>query len=163
MGSLFEVIATADIGGSQARGAQVQFVIGIDRFVTEAERVDMLKVLRGEKEAPDMREPCGAIRLMKGDPVMLEYAYARKVDDFNYKVILATREDMPFTNMWPAARMANSDLKIIQLNVNQNSVGTGVMVLGGEISWNDSEDRIELDTGLARPITLSSISARDVR
>ena len=157
LGRLFDVVATANLGQS-SNAISVQMRIGIDRFVTEAERAHMVKVLRGEAEPMEM-EPCGVIQKGNGEPSDITYAYARKVDDFNYKVILGTRESIPFLDSWRPQVDGEGDLTVIQLNVNTNHVGTGVLLLGGEVSWSESENRVVLDSGRTRPIQLGSVSA----
>ena len=84
------------------------------------------------------------------------------MDDFNYTIILGTREEIPFTNQWREAVSGEGDLTVVQLNINPDHVGTGVMLLGGEVSWDESAGRVVLDPGRTRPIQLNSVSAEEI-
>jgi lipid-binding SYLF domain-containing protein len=159
---LFQVVGTAHVGRT-SNATTTQIMIGIDRFVTEAERAHMVKVLRGEAEPMD-REPCGVIkRRGSNEESEITYAYARKIDDFNYRVILGTREPVPFTDQWRRVVRGSSDLTVIQLNVNDRHVGNGVMLLGGEVRWDDRQNRVVLDPQTTHPIELGSVSVEDLR
>lgn len=160
-------IATAEIKGrdtSLDRTATITF--DIDCWVSEEER-SMLRSTIEEKgttglhsalaEMPD----CGYVR-QPGQNVAIEYAYYVKMDDDNnYRVILGTTEPLAFAEYRQAAKRYDDNVSVIQLDLNKDRVGNGVILMGPEFEWDDKHG-ISIKQRAVDPVTLSSVSYKKI-
>ena len=160
-------VATAEIKGrdtSLDRTASMTF--DIDCWATNDERSAMKSALQEKgtaglaatlAEMPD----CGVVR-QPGKNVAIEYAYYVKMDDDNnYRVILGTTEPLAFAEAKQAAKKYEDNVSVIQLDLNKDRVGTGVILMGPEFSWDD-KDGVSLEQRSVDPVTLSSVSYKKI-
>lgn len=160
-------VATAEIKGrdmSQDRTATM--TIDIDCWVTDDERAVLRSTIEesgtgGLHDALVEMPDCGVVR-QPGKNVAIEYAYYVKMDDEDhYRVILGTTEPLAFAEARQAAKNYEDNVSVIQLDLNKDRVGTGVVLMGPEFSWDD-KDGVSLKQRAVDPVTLSSVSYKKI-
>jgi lipid-binding SYLF domain-containing protein len=155
-------IATAQIKGrdtSLDRTATITF--DIECWVTIEERAGLQSAIQtdgtaGLADALAAMPDCGVVR-QPGQNVAIEYAHYVEMDDGNYRVTLGTTQPLAFAEYKQAAKNYDDNVSVIQLTLDKNRVGTGVILMGPEFSWDDN-DGVGLAQRTVNPVTLSSVN-----
>jgi lipid-binding SYLF domain-containing protein len=156
-------VATADLS-NRSNNPTAQLTIDIDCWVTDDDRAAIQEVLKTEggeglHELLAAGTECGTVK-QPGGSMAIEYAYWTKMPDGNYRVILGSTDPMAFLE--PKARASDiaENVTVIQLDLNEDRVGTGVIQMGAEIGW-DEHVTISSDKRTP-PVKLSSVSYKKI-
>lgn len=137
---LHRFVATAQLR-NRSNDPTARMTIDIEAWVTDAERAAYQKILKEEgfagfqkalAEAPDF----GTVK-QPGGTMMIEYAYYTEMPDGTYRVILGSTQPMAFLNPKAQASRLEENVTVIQLDLNKDRLGTGVIQMGAEIGWDD--------------------------
>jgi len=156
-------VATADLS-DRSNNPTAQLTIDIECWVTDDQRAILRGVLE-EKGNQGLRDTlaewpdCGTVK-QPGGNTTIDYAYWTKMDDDHYRVILGSTEPMAFLNPREQASMMKENVTVIQLDLNKEKVGTGVIQMGAEIGW-DEHVTISADQRTP-PVKLSSVSYKEI-
>lgn len=159
-------VATAQIQGrdtSLSRTATITF--DINCWVTTPERAGLQSALQTDGTAglaamlADMPD-CGVAR-QPGQNVAIEYAHYVEMEDNKYRVILGTTQPLAFAEYRQAAKNYDDNVSVIQLDLDKNRVGTGVILMGPEFSWDD-KDGVSLKQRSVNPVKLSSVNYKKI-
>ena len=69
---------------------------------------------------------------------------------------------MAFAEAKQAAKQYEDNVSVIQLDLNKNRVGTGVILMGPEFSWDDKDGVSREQRAGVVPVTLSSVSYKKI-
>jgi lipid-binding SYLF domain-containing protein len=154
--------ANADVSDRKSPGATtVKLTIDIQEWVTDTGRTAMGDVIRKDgtaaaRTALTEMPTIGTVRI-GGKVTELQWARAFDMGDDKYRVILASSDPVENALAAHLTSQVKDNFSIIQLDVDANHVGTGVLQLGPELSV-DSEGRISVKQGRVNPVKLTSVS-----
>jgi lipid-binding SYLF domain-containing protein len=156
-------VATAELS-SRSNNPSAQMTIDIDCWATQDERAALRDVLQNEGSsglhaALEAAPACGTVK-QPGGEMSIEYAYWTKMPDGNYRVILGSTEPMAFLNPKAQAAKIDENVTVIQLDLNEDRVGTGIVQMGAELAWDDGVV-IHADKRTP-PVKLSSVSYKKI-
>lgn len=160
---LHRFVVTADVSDPAQRGAATaQMTIDIQGWIGDAERMAMRDVIAkdGTVAARNTLAEMPAIGVIRGagKTTKIQWARAVEMDNGNYRVILATTD--PVEQALAAQQMAQAKDKfsIMQLDINEKHVGTGVLLMGPELRYDEKTGVTVHQRGQLSPIKLSSVS-----
>jgi lipid-binding SYLF domain-containing protein len=157
-------VATAELSG-RSNDPTAQMTIDIDSWVTAEEREHLRTILENQS-AEDFHAALAAMPDMgtvkqPGGEMVIQYAYWTKMPNDMYRVILGSTEPMTFLNPKAQASRIDENVTVIQLDLEENRVGTGVVQMGAEIGWDDGVT-IHSDQRTP-PVKLSSVSYKKLQ
>ena len=163
-------VVTADISdlqGSQSQTAQM--TIDIDDWVTDADRAALANILitEGPVEVHNALLEYGLAGEVKqpGQNTLMQYAYAVDMGEdaeYRYRVVMGSTEPMGFASAKQVAKKVEDNFTIVQLDLNESNVGTGVIVMGPELGWAEDGNRVTIGQRTLSPIKLTSVSYKKI-
>ena len=157
-------VGTADLS-DRSNNPTAQLTIDIDEWVTMEERAHLGSLLENQDhdgfmaalaEMPDM----GTVK-QPGGEMVIQYAYAQENSDGTYRVILGSTDPMAFLNPKAQASRIEENVTVIQLDINKDRLGDGVIQMGAHIGW-DNGVTISSDKRTP-PVKLSSVSYKKLQ
>jgi lipid-binding SYLF domain-containing protein len=167
---LHRFVVTADISDLQGSNAQTaQMTIDIDDWITDAERARLISLMReqGAVDVHNVLAEWGLAGLVKqpGDNTEMQYAYAvdRGEDaEYRYRVVMVSTNPMGFASAKQIAKRVEDNFTVVQLDLTEKHVGTGVIVMGPKVGWDEDKDRVTIDQRTLNPIELTSVSYKKI-
>jgi len=163
---LHRFIATADVSDPSRRGSStVNLTIDIQEWITDEERAAMTSVIRedggvGAHEAMEEMPIVATVR-MGNKVTVLQWARAVEMDNGNWRVILASSDPVEFALAAQQAAKVEGNFSIIQLDIDKNQVGTGVLQMGAQINYDNQHGvTIHQPGSQVKPVKLTSVSYR---
>jgi lipid-binding SYLF domain-containing protein len=157
-------VGTADLS-DRSSAPTAQLTIDIDEWVTVEERAHLQQILQNDgfagfqaalAEMPDM----GTVK-QPGGEMVIQYAYAHENADGTYRVILGSTDPMAFLNPKAQAKRIEENVTVIQLDIDKDRLGDGVIQMGAEFGW-DNGVTIHADQRTP-PVKLSSVSYKKLK
>ena len=157
-------VITPDVSDrSQPGAATVQMTLDIQDWTTAEQRAAMSSVIANDgkvaaRNALAEMPTVGTIR-SGGKVTHIQWSRAVKMDDGNWRVILASAS--PVEQALAAHQMdeAGSHFSLIQLDINDSDhAGTGVIVIGPELQYSEKAGVSIKPAGQLKPIKLTSVS-----
>ena len=156
-------VGSADLS-DRSNNPTAQLRIDIEDWVTAEERVYLRDILQNDgfsafqkalEEMPDF----GTVK-QPGGEMTIQYAFWTEMPGNKYRVILGSTDPMAFLNPKAQASRLKENVTVIQLDLDQNRVGTGVVQMGAEIGW-DNGVTIKADKRTP-PVRLTSVSYKEL-
>ena len=103
-----------------------------------------------------------ALKLASGGKVTeLQWARSFDMGDNKYRVILASSEPVSNALAQHLVGQVKDDMTIMQLDLDANRVGTGVLQIGPELGV-DSEGRITIQQRRVNPVKITSVNSKSL-
>lgn len=158
-------VASADVADPSRRGAATaQMNIEIQYWITDEQRAKMRGIIAtdGTVAARNAMAEMPAIgRIRSGGKVThVQWARAVEMADDTWRIILASTEPVEQALAAHQTGQAKDFFSIIQLDVDKNHVGTGVLLMGPELSYDENTGVSVKQRGQSNPVKLTSVSYR---
>ena len=142
------------------RGGTARFDIRLQRWTTGEERDTLLAALQEDDTLARTMgglDRVGTLRPIRSTAENLRYSRDVPTEDGGRMIILATDRPMAFVEAWGLTRTRRNDITVIQMTLDAEGSGEGVMMIGANVSWNEETDSIEVEHFSSQPIRLTSI------
>jgi lipid-binding SYLF domain-containing protein len=159
-------VATADVADRASKGAAtLQLTIDISDWVDDTDREAMAAIIRteGTAKARSALEAMPAIGEIRhgGKSIPIQWARAtEKPGDEGFRVNLISSEPLGFA--WEEKSEDNFSIIQMDVNLQEKSVGTGVIQMGAELSVDDTKGISIVGGPDLRPIRLTSVSYKKI-
>jgi lipid-binding SYLF domain-containing protein len=159
---------SADVSDPSRRGAATaQMTVEIQAWITDEERTMMREVIAkdGTVAARNALAEMPALGIIKGAGKTTHVQWARAVQktDGNWRIILASTDPIEQALAAHQTGQMKDNFSLIQLDVDdKNHVGTGVLLMGPELSYDESTGVTVKQRGQMNPIKLTSVSYREL-
>jgi hypothetical protein len=152
-------INMSNVSGAGRRSAQIDLTI--ERWSTNEERAALFEALKepGPRSLPDAlfsQESVGTIRESQSLGETLRYSRWIATTD-GQRIILALDRPMGFVEMARSARTRDYNVTLIQLDLNAEGQGEGLIMLGAEFTWDDAANQIVITNFASDPIRLTRV------
>ncbi|MGD8328932.1 MAG: hypothetical protein PVJ49_05810 [Acidobacteriota bacterium] len=144
---------------------QVPIVIGIDRWSTEEEAQKLMATLENEdhqafKSALDHEKETGYIRFptIRSRFPSTEMNFARQYESNGKRVIvMATNRPLAIWGVWNQQRSTDFDITLIELRLDADGSGEGVLAVGVEFGYDMDKKQIVAKNWSSSPVQLKEI------
>ena len=100
----------------------------------------------------------GSMNLQAQTSWPIRYSRMTKMDDGKLRIVLATDRPVSFTEaMNQGSAVGDFDVTLIEMTLDAEGNGEGVLSLGTEVRWNDKEERLEVTNFSSQPIKLGNV------
>jgi lipid-binding SYLF domain-containing protein len=159
-------VATADVSDRQSPGAATtQMTIDIQGWTDDATRAAMDSTIRNEGTVAARNAlaemPTTATVRVGGSVTEVQWAHYIDMGDNKYRVMLASSEPVENALAQHLVGQAKDDMSIMQLDIDANRVGTGVLQIGPEIGV-DSDGHITIKQRRVNPVKITSVSYHEL-
>ena len=145
---------------------QTQIEIAISRWSTEEEANALLQVLQqdGAKklaDALDKEKETGFVRFprVRTRFPSTRLSYARQFTNGDKRtIIIATNRPIGFWEAVSQGRSMDYELTLIELHLDADGSGEGVLAVGAEISWDADKNQIVVENYSTAPVKLLNIT-----
>jgi hypothetical protein len=160
--------ATAPNLANVSRGGQGESAfleIRITRWTSDEERDGLLDALeksptKSLTNALERQYQVGTIRDIQTVSEGLRYAHAVPTEGGGHEIILASDRPMNFVEMWTGGRMPNYSITLIELTLDSEGRGTGQIMLGAELTWDEANGKVAVAKLASDPIQLTEVGPR---
>jgi hypothetical protein len=147
------------LSATQSRMARVD--IAISRWTTPEQREGLLKILieegsPGIAKALQKQEEAGFILIDKKRQT-LRYAWQWPQEEGGRVLILATDRPIAYGEAARQARSLRYNVSLIQLRLDKDGTGDGVLALAVEMEVNEEKRQLEIKHAATQPIRLGSV------
>lgn len=159
-------VATADVSDRQSPGAStVQMTIDIQGWMDDSTVAAMGTKIRNDgsvaaRTALSEMPTIGTVRV-GGRVTELQWARSFDMGDNKYRVILASSEPVSNALAQHLVGQVKDDMTIMQLDLDANRVGTGVLQIGPELGV-DSDGRITIQQRRVNPVKITSVNSKSL-
>ena len=158
-------VAFAVVGGNIATGRAGTVTMTITRWTTDAERQQLASILveEGSSELTDAlndQEETGFIRVPRSPSYRLRYAREFRQGG-QRRIILATDRPIGFREARNNPRLSDYSISIIELVVDEEGDGEGVIIVGAELDFNAETRTIEIEGYASAPVRLLQVRRDD--
>jgi len=153
--------ATAIASGQAGVSGTARIQIVINRWSTEEEREKITAAMKEQDEMGIVRtlssfEPVGTIREITR--MSYDLRYAREVREGGRRtIILGTDRPVEVAEMAFNTRSSRHNVSIIQLDVDDQGVGQGILAAGVRIRYNEQKNQIEMEDYTFQPLDLRNV------
>jgi hypothetical protein len=162
------VALAVNLGGSPGPTGAGTVEISIDRWSTDAERDQLMKVLidQGPEKLLETLQKmprAGSIKTPNSIGYDLHYARKSPLDEGGDRIVLATDRYIGF---WEAAnrpRTVDYPFTLIEMRVGRDGVGEGKMSLFTKIGYDKNKNQIVLEDYGSQPVLLTQVKRESPR
>ena len=143
-------------------GGGTNVTIGIYRWSSDAERIALTDVLKGEGNAELVAQlsylpQVGYIYTQGTLAYALYYAYQSPLPDGGHRVVLATNRPITFGGAVSPGTQQKYDLGVIEMHFDKNGKGEGKIIVQGMASIDKKTGKIEVNNYMGQPARLMQI------
>lgn len=154
----------ADVGRA-GRGDSAFLEIRISKWTSDEDRDAVIEALKanptkGVVNALEKMYQVGTIRDIQTMSEPLRYAHVEPTEGGGHEVILASDRPMNFVEMWTGERMPNYSITVIELTLGPDNRGTGKIMLGAALKWDEENGKIAVAKLATDPIKLIEVGPR---
>jgi len=84
--------------------------------------------------------------------------YARQIETSSGRqIVLGLDRPVTFSEVYSGSQAQDFDVSVIVLNLDTSGNGEGIASVGTELTWNQSEDRLEITNFSSQPVKLTAV------
>ena len=152
-------------GGARGRSGSSSLDLNIERWSSDEERAQLLEVVQ-------QNEPAAMIRTLQGldrvgtarlrNSLSYDFQYSREIVQGDMRqIILVTDRPIAMEEARRNTRSMDSNLSIIQLQLDADGNGEGTLMVGAELVWNEETDTLEVTHFSSQPVRLTNVRRRN--
>ncbi len=159
------VMATAGAAGGRSTMLEIR-VLG---WTSEEERQQLLSEIIESTSQQKRNRNRAVARALRGASRVgivfprastgwpLHYAKEFPLEDGGRRILLATDRPVTFTEAYGNLMFGDFDVTIIELNLDKDGNGEGILSLGTEVSWNPEAEKLEVTNFSSQPLRLGNV------
>lgn len=148
---------------------QTPMIIGIDRWTTDAEAETLLQAVQNNdhealKKALDDQHETGYIRFptVRSRFPSTRMNFARQFEKDGQRVIvMATNRPLAIFEIWNQTRSSDYDITLLELHLNEQGDGEGVLAAGVEIGYDAEKKQLVTKNWSSSPIQLKEVKKQN--
>jgi hypothetical protein len=114
---------------------------------------------RAYRAVPDALRSLGKAGYMflpGGQGWPIRYARERQVDG-KTQIVLASDRPVTFTEIYRGSAIRDFDITLINLDFDDSSTGEGIVSVGTEVIWDETENRLKITNYSPQPVHLGDV------
>lgn len=149
------------------RGQQ-RLEMSVERWSTDEERARIMEALKAQNQRRDRqvadtlfsKERVGTIREVQSLSYDLRYSRAFPLEGGGMQIVMATDRPIGFVESQRSSRTLDYNVSLIILELDAEGNGTGQIMAGAELRFDESKNQITIEHFASEPIRLTQVRKR---
>lgn len=157
--------------GSGGRSSMVE--INIYGWTTEGDRAEALAAIQAAYEENTRNRNRSVAKALRGLPKVgymffagrqgwpIRYSRELEAQDGKRRILLATDRPVSFREAYQNTQLGDFDVTMVELTVDAEGKGSGILSLGTEVVWNKEAAKLEVTNVTSQPVQLGNVRRVD--